>query len=189
LKPREQLRALKKSVSLARYPKSVAFKAAFDVHTGTLFEHLNREAPHVFHLSGKQNGGDVLMRTDGGGLTRISERALAGMFTSLDAGLQIAIIDTCFSLRCATTIAAVVPFAIGVEADIFEDEATKFYARFYQALGSGRSIRDATSQAASALRLEGVPEARIPQLRCRADVDPAKTFFSGPHVSAPKPRK
>ena len=77
----------------------------------------------------------------------MSDRALAGMFQSLDQGLQLVIIDTCFSLRCAITIAKVVPCAMGVKADITENDATTFYSIFYQAISSGRSLKDAAGQA------------------------------------------
>jgi hypothetical protein len=180
LSPRDQLQAMKRSVTQARFPASIYFKGFFQVHVNTLFEKLNQETPHVFHFSGKQNGGDILMRTENGGLTAVSDRALAGMFQSLDQGLQLVIIDTCFSLRCATTIAKVVPCAMGVEADICETDATTFYSIFYQAIASGRSLKEAAGQARSALKFAKASESRIPVLRCREGVDPAKVFLVRP---------
>jgi hypothetical protein len=177
LSPRDQLQAMKRSIAQARFPKSIQFKGVFQVRVNTLFQELNQNAPHVFHFSGKQNGGDILMRAANGGLTTVSDMALAGMFQSLDQGLQLVIIDTCFSLRCATTIAKVVPCAIGVEGDIYEDDAITFYSVLYQALASGRSIKDATAQARSALKFADVPEPQIPQLCSRAGVDPTKVHL------------
>jgi hypothetical protein len=174
------LQKIKHSVAKSRFPDSINFKGVFEVRVNTLFQKLNQEAPHVFHFSGKQNGGDILMRTENGGLTTVSDMALAGMFQSLDQGLKLVIIDTCFSLRCANTIAKVVPCAIGVEGDIYEDDATNFYSVFYQALASGRSIKDATAQARSALKFAKVPDPQMPQLRCRAGLDPKKMFLVRP---------
>jgi hypothetical protein len=99
------------------------------------------------------------------------------MFQSLDQGLKLVVIDTCFSLRCATTIANVVPCTIGVEGDIYEDDAITFYKVFYQAVASGRSLKDAVAQGQSALKFEKVSAARIPQLRCRTGIDPAQVFL------------
>jgi hypothetical protein len=180
LAPRDQLQAIKHSVAQARFPRSVHFKGIFQVHVNTLFQQLNQETPHVFHFSGKQNGGDILMRTEDGGLTTVSDMALAGMFRSLDKGLQLVIIDTCFSLRCATTIAKAVPCAMGVEGDIYEEDATTFYSIFYQAIASGRSLKDAVGQARSALRFTKVSASQTPELRCSAGVDPAKLFLVRP---------
>jgi TIR domain len=180
LTPRDQLQAMKRGVAAARFPQSIRFKGVFHVHVNRLFKELNQEAPHVFHFSGKQNGGDILLRTENGGLTTVSDMALAGMFQSLDQGLQLVVIDTCFSLRCATTIAKVVPCAIGVEGDIYEEDATTFYRVFYQAIASGRSLKDAAAQARSALKFNKVPESQIPHLRCRVDVDPSKIVLVRP---------
>ena len=177
LAPRDQLQAMKRSIAQARFPQSIHFKGVFQVHVNSLFKELNQGVPHVFHFSGKQNGGDILMRTENGGLTTVSDIALAGMFQSLDQGPQLVIIDTCFSLRCATTIAKVVPCAIGVAGDIFAEDATTFYSVFYQAVASGRSLKDAASQAWSALKFANVSESQIPQLRCREGVDPSKVFL------------
>jgi hypothetical protein len=184
LTPRAQLQAIKRSVAQARFPRSIRFKSVFQVHVNTLFQELNQETPHVFHFSGKQSGGDILMRTENGGLTTVSDMALAGMFQSLDEGLQLVIIDTCFSLRCATTIAKAVPFAMGVEGDIYEEDATAFYSLFYQAIASGRSLKDAAAQARSSLKFKNVSASQTPQLRCSAGADPAKVFLVRPDTKA-----
>jgi hypothetical protein len=55
----------------------------------------------------------------------------------------IVIVDTCHSWACARRVAEVVPWAIGVDDEIFDDEATRFYEVLYQALGSGLSVKDA----------------------------------------------
>ena len=184
LAPRAQLQAIKRSVAQARFPRSIRFKGVFQVYVNTLFQELNQETPHVFHFSGRQNGGDILMRTENGGLSTVSDMALAGMFQSLDKGLQLVIIDTCFSLRCATTIAKAVPCAMGVEGDIYEKDATTFYSVFYQAIASGRSLKDAAAQARSALKLTNVSASQTPQLRCTAGIDPAKVLLVRPETRA-----
>ncbi|HVT15195.1 MAG TPA: toll/interleukin-1 receptor domain-containing protein [Thermoanaerobaculia bacterium] len=189
LSPRAQLQAMKGSVAKARFPHLIKFKGVFQVHANTLFRELNSEAPHVFHFSGKQNGGDILMRTENGDLTTVSDMALAGMFRSLDKGLQLVIIDTCYSLRCATTIAKAVPCTMGVEGGILEDEANSFYSIFYQAVASGRSLKDAAAQAGSVLQFTKVPKSHIPQLCYGSGVDPAKIFLVHPEDRAARRRK
>jgi hypothetical protein len=94
--PRRQLREMQNGTVQVRNAAAIRFKGVFHVHVNTLFEELNRESPHVFHFSGKQSGGDILMRTEAGTLTTVSDTALAGMFQSLDQGLRLVIIDTCY---------------------------------------------------------------------------------------------
>jgi hypothetical protein len=174
LNPRGQLHEMQKSVGRARHLDSIRFKGIFKAHINTLFEGLNRELPDVFHFSGKQNGGDILMRAEDGSLITVSDMALAGMFRSLDRGLRLVIVDTCYSMRCATTIAKAVPCSIGVEGDPYEAETVDFYKVFYQTVASGRSLKDAVIKAQTALRLAKVPSHRIPQLCCQTGVDPAR---------------
>ena len=76
LSPRKQLREMEGAVAQARHAASIRFKGVFDVHVNTLFEELNRESPDVFHFSGKQSGGDILMRTEKRTLTTVSGMAL-----------------------------------------------------------------------------------------------------------------
>jgi hypothetical protein len=178
LDPRGQLRDMQSSVNGARYPEGIQFKGVFKARIDTLFEELNRELPDVFHFSGKQSGGDILMRTDDGSLTTVHDMALAGMFRCLDKGLQLVVVDTCNSLRCARTIANAVPCAIGVEGSPYETEAVRFYSVFYQAVASGRSLKDAVAKAQTALQFEKVPADRIPQLCCRPGVDPAAVVLA-----------
>ena len=177
LDPRGQLRAMQASVSNARHADGIRFKGAFRARIGTLFEELNRDLPDVFHFSGKQSGGDILMRTDDGSLTTVHDMALAGMFRCLDKGLRLVIIDTCNSLRCARTIANAVPCTMGVEGSPYEEEAVTFYSAFYQAVASRRSLKDAVAKAQTALKFRKVPADRIPQLCCRPGVDPANVFL------------
>jgi len=173
------------AVAQARHAASIRFKGVFDVHVNTLFEELNRESPDVFHFSGKQSGGDILMRTEKRTLTTVSDMALAGMFQSLDQGLKLVIIDTCFSWRCAMRAAKVVPCAIGVEGSPYEDDTVTFYKVLYQTLASGRSLKDAMAKAQTALRFAKVSSSEIPQLCCRPGVDPATVFLVSPRRRAP----
>jgi len=87
------------------------------------------------------------------------------------------VIDTCHSLRCAQAAAKVIPFAIGVEGDPYEDDCVLFYRVFYQALAAGNSLEDTIRQARSAARLAKVPLRNTPQLLCRSGMNPAKAFL------------
>lgn len=180
LSPRNQFSEMKRAVSQVRQAGSIRFKGVFHVHVNTLFEELNRESPDIFHFSGKQSGGDILMRTEGGALTTVSDLALAGMFQSLDQDLKLVVIDTCFSLPCASRVAKVVPCAMGVEGSPYEDDTVTFYKVFCQTLASGKSLKDATAKAQTALRFAKVAPGEIPQLCCRPGVDPATVFLVNP---------
>jgi hypothetical protein len=159
-----QFKRLKAVVAASRFSSKVAIKGEFDVNDENLFAKFTSYLPNVVHISGNQNGGDVLMPSARGGEIVIPDEALAGLLSSLGSGVQLAIIDTCWSYSCAKRVSRVVECAVGVEGAIYDDEATRFYEVFYQAALAGLSIADAHRQAVQALRFKKIPFKRIPRL-------------------------
>jgi TIR domain len=164
----------------SHYATQLKLKAELDVTDSNIFDKLNKYQPHVVHISGNQNAGDVLLPTSDGGEVIISDDALAGFLSSLGRQVRIAIIDTCYSYSCAKRVAEVVDCALGVSDFIYDDEAIRFYEIFYQAMAAGQSVGDAHGQAVSALRFKHVPSKRIPKLCMRPGVDASQFFLVGP---------
>jgi hypothetical protein len=144
----------------------------FDVNTDSLFHELNRHRPTVVHFAGKQSGGQVLIPAAAGGVTAVTDVALAGLLNSLDGVARLVIMDTCHSLRCARAITRTVDFAMGVESEIFDDDAIAFYTTFYRAIAAGRSVSAASGQARAALAFRRVPTRETPRLLSRRGADP-----------------
>lgn len=161
---RGQFAKIQAVVAAGRFAKRIELQAEFDVTDANLFAKLNSYRPNVIHLSGNQNGGDVLFPSHDRGEVVVPDEALAGLLSSLGSNLRLAIVDTCKSYRCASRIAEAVEFAIGVNDDIFDHEAIRFYEIFYQAISAGQSLADAQGQAAAALQFMKVPSTRIPKL-------------------------
>jgi hypothetical protein len=172
-----QFNAIKAAIEGSKSSKEIILHSDFDVTDANLFTKLNSYQPHVVHISGNQNGGDVLLPSHDGGEVVVPDEALAGLLSSLGSGLRLAIVDTCRSYRCAKRVSEVVDCAIGVDDDIFDHEATRFYEVFYLAIGAGRSIADAHRQAAAALQFMHVPRKRIPQLCVKAEKDASQLFL------------
>ena len=51
----------------SRYAAQLKLKAELDVTDSNIFDKLNKYQPHVVHISGNQNAGDVLLPTSDGG--------------------------------------------------------------------------------------------------------------------------
>lgn len=173
-----QVKKIKAVLSKSRNPARFDFNAYFEVTTENIFEILNKHCPHIVHFSGKQNGGNVLIRTPSGGVTTIPDNALAGLLQNLGNNVVMAIIDTCQSLRCARSVMETVPFTMGVGDDIYDKDATLFYKIFYTALASGQSIAAAAGQAKASLEFDkNIPKSQIPQLCHKKDFDPKIYHF------------
>jgi hypothetical protein len=174
-----QYKTIKAAVERSRFSRQITLQAEFDVTDANLFAKLNSFRPDVVHISGNQNGGDVLLPSHEGGEVVVADAALAGLLSSLGDDLRLAIVDTCKSYRCAKRIAEAVDCAIGVNDDIYDHEATRFYEIFYQAIGAGRSVSHAYGQATAALRFMKVPMKRIPKLCVKPGQHATEMFLVG----------
>jgi hypothetical protein len=176
---RGQFAKIEAAVAAGRFAKRIELHPDFDVTDANLFAKINSYRPDVVHFSGNQNGGDVLFPSNDGGEVVIPDEALAGLLSSLGSNLRLAIVDTCKSYRCASRIAEAVQFAIGVNDDIFDHEAIRFYEIFYQAISAGQSLADALGQATAALRFMKVPSTRIPKLCSKPGHQARQTYLVG----------
>jgi hypothetical protein len=166
------------AIKSGKYGKSIRINTQLEVTAETLFERLNSIRPHIFHFSGKQDAGRILMKDRDGATVAIPESALSGMFRALDKGIDLVVLDTCHSLPSAREVAKTVDAAIGVNSWIYDDEATSYYEGFYRALASGGSLFDACGQAEAFAICEGAAKSRLPTLCCKRRVDPSKMFFT-----------
>jgi hypothetical protein len=178
---RGEYRNIRKSIGEAKYPSSIKLIPGFDVTSEIIFSKLNQVRPHVLHFAGKQYAGRILVNTKDGRVESIPESALAGMFRSLDEGIRVVILDTCHSVRCASQITETVDFAMGVKSWIDDEEAINFYAAFYRAIASGRSLKDASGQATAFATMKGAAKSRLPELRCKRGMDPAQCKIAYPY--------
>jgi hypothetical protein len=156
---------------------TVKFSKSLNMDTSNIFDILLNQKPHIFHFSGKQDGGDIRITDEKNNITSISDVELAGFLASFGDNIKLAIIDTCYSYNCAKSISEMVDFSIGVKSLIHVGDADKFYKTFYNALCTGHSIQDAVGQATSSLIFKKTPIQEIPVLCCKNNIDPSKVYF------------
>lgn len=155
----------------------VRFSKSLNINTSNIFDILLKQKPHIFHFSGKQDGGDIRITDENNHITTISDIELAGFLTSFGDNFKLAVIDTCYSYNCAKSISDVVDFSIGVKDSIYDVDADKFFKVFYCALCTGFSIKDSIGQATASLKFQGTPLKEIPVLFCKKNIDPNKAYF------------
>jgi hypothetical protein len=170
-----QLKSMRRAVRAVSRPPRIVFESVLDVTPASLLPAIHTTNPDVCHFSGRQDGGNVLIRSDEGGVVVIPDDALEGLFQSLGPRVQLVVMDTCQSARCAQAITNVVPFALGVTGDAYDKDATTFYSNFYSAVAAGHSLRDASDQARAVSMLNEVQPDEIPQLFVNAGYDAQAT--------------
>lgn len=174
---RGQYAKLKAVLEASTFSSQFKLQPEFDVTDANLFTKLNSYRPHVVHISGNQNGGDVLLPASDGGEIVVPDVALAGLLSSLGRDVRLVIIDTCESYACAKRVSEVVDCTIGVDDEISDEGATRFYEVFYQAVAAGHSFADAHGQAVAALQFMGVPLKGIPKLCVKEQRDASQMFL------------
>lgn len=117
----------------------------------------------IVHVVGHPGGPDAIMASGETGSHRYEPAALATVLHRVRGVTRCVILSACFSAEQAAAIASEIPYVIGIHSDIGY-ATTSFAVDFYRSLSAGRSIAEAHEIASNRLRLEGVPEVRLPAL-------------------------
>lgn len=143
-----------------------------------LLQVLNEYRPHVVHFSGHGVGSEgLVLHADQNRPQLVSSTALRRVFTALRDEIRLVFLNACDSEEQAAAIVASIDFVIGMSAGINDRPARAFAATFYQALGYGRSVRNAFDQGLSVLEVYDNDESTKPRLLCRDGLDPAEAYL------------
>lgn len=179
----EEARAIAGKLHQSSLGQSLELISCWATRPGDLLSELNRYRPSVLHISGHGNAdGDLVLMDDARRPVTVSARTLRDVLRALGDPVHLVVLNGCYTATRAATIAEAVDCVVGMAGPVDDDAAVAFAANFYQAIGFGRSVRDAFAQAQVALPLLGLGEGREPVLTTRAGVDPATVFpHRGPH--------
>lgn len=145
-----------------------------------LQELLQRYEPNIVHFSGHGSEEHALILEGADGQPEmVTERALSNLFKILNQSRNIRciLLNACYSEKQAGAIAKYVDSVIGMSSDISDAAARRFAISFYQALGYGKSLKEAFDLGCNSLELLNIPEEHVPKLKCTSGVDPAKVFL------------
>lgn len=177
----EEAREIEAKIRISDFRDSVEFITKWAARPDDLLQALNQHRPHVVHFSGHGAAGHGLIFQDAQGAPKpVGEESLAHLFRVLKDNVRIALLNACFSRAQAEAIVREIDCAIGMTEEIDDAAAIVFASSFYRAIGFGRSAREAFDQGATALLLEGLPQAHVPRLLTRDGVDPGSIILIEP---------
>lgn len=182
LKLDEEIREITKKVRESEYRDTLKLVPALAVRPDDLLQTLNEHKPHIVHFSGHGSpSGEIILidenLVNGKRVPKpVSPSAIRALFLTLKDNVQVVLLNACYSQIQAEAIRDVVDCVIGMNAAVGDRAAITFAASFYRALGFGRSIQEAFEQGKVALLLEGIPEHNTPELLCKPNIDPSRTF-------------
>lgn len=173
-----EFRQVRKRVYAARFGRILDFDWRLAARTSDLQHALEETRPQIVHFSGHGgNNGLVFVSADGKTARPVDTAVLRELFEKDARRIRLVVLTACDSRSQAEAIKEVVGCAIGTRDRISDEASIAFNAKFYSAIASGRSVKDAFERARMSLRLEYPQERDIVELLHRDDVDPAKIVF------------
>jgi hypothetical protein len=130
------------------------------------------EEPEFVHFSGHGGGerGLVLQKWSGG-VSLVSSSALADLFGLCARHVRCVVLNGCYSLMQADSIARQISYVIGMKSAIRDSAAIQFAIGFYDALGAGKDIETAYKFGRIAIELEGIDGHELPILKKGTGID------------------
>ena len=171
----EEIRRITAKIRTAEYRNSLELCFRQAVRSDDLIQALLEHKPHIVHFSGHGSPtSDLIVLDERGRSKPVSKMALVQLLHVLKDNIRVVVLNACHSRPQAEAIAETIDCTVGMNWSIGDEAALIFAASFYQALGFGRSVKEAFELGKTALLLEGIPEEKTPELLTREGVDPSK---------------
>lgn len=184
LRTEAEVAQVRRTLRGSRYRDQVELHHRPAATTDDLFDGLNDIRPHAVHFSGHANAAGVLM--DNGEAAEpagvdLSFEVLADILEATDDPPILVVLNACSSLAGAEPLLHVVPIVVAMSDEIDDPAAAVFATKFWAALAGAQSVSAAFKQAVAGMRVALFDEnAELPQLRSRANVDPAQVVLVQP---------
>jgi hypothetical protein len=185
----EEYRAIDHKLRLCDATHYIDLVSDWAVRLDELHTSLLRHSPHIVHFAGHGNpDGEILLAGDDGEPQSVTPDALKKLFTALKDNIRVAVFNACFSKPQAQAVTKVIDCAVGMNAKIQDDTAVTFASTFYEAIGFGRSVKQAFDVALAAIAVKGLRGEHVPELIIKRRVDPARVFLVAhpPSVNQPE---
>lgn len=170
-----EYKEISRELQLSPEGKSFECIQAHAVAVSELQSLLLQHEPHIVHFSGHGNdNGELVFENPEGHMEYASETAITNLLKILRGGIKCVFLNACYSEKQAASIAEHIDCVIGMSSEISDDAARQFALSFYRALGHSKNVKVAFDLACNQLDLASIPEAEIPKLVHKAQVDPTQ---------------
>ncbi|MDH5536836.1 MAG: alpha/beta hydrolase, partial [Betaproteobacteria bacterium] len=123
--------------------------------------------PAIVHFTGHGSArGEIVLQSSNGLAETVPARALAALFKELK-GAETVVLNACYSMEQATSLAEAVPQVIGMAHAIGDASALRFAAGFYRGLAAGKDYASAFRLGCIEIDLAELPDAVTPHFTTR----------------------
>lgn len=168
----QEMRAIRRALQRGSAHDTLELEANFATRTGDLQMALLTYRPHIVHFSGHGGKEGVIYLSNAeGNPAAVDKAALARLFSLLDSGVRVVVLNACHTHSVVEALRDMVDFAIGTNRAISDVAAIDFSRAFYTALASGAGVQQAFDLGVNQLELDGSDDADVPVLRKQFGAD------------------
>ncbi len=168
----EEAREIQHKLQLSKYRDKFTFHQRGAVRPEDLSQALLDLEPKIVHFSGHGTSAGELCFEDRIGKTHaIPSSSLADLFREFSQTVKCVVLNACFSEVQALAIGRHIDYVIGMDKAISDGAALAFSVGLYQAIGAGKTIKEAYRLGCVQVGLQGVDgdEKLTPILKVRTD--------------------
>ncbi len=155
----EEFREIQDKLQLAKLREQFILNQRMSVRPTDLSQLLLDLQPQIVHFSGHGlASGELCFENEVGQSHPISPSALSALFEQFEDHVKCVLLNACYSENQAIAISKHIDHVIGMNKAIGDKAAIAFATGFYQALGSGRTIREAYNLGCVQIMLRNIPE-------------------------------
>jgi len=160
----EEYRGIFEALQRSKLKNKFKLELTTSSRISDLRQELLIKRPNIIHFAGHGDLQDaIIFENEDGSTSRVSDETLNQLFLLLaDQKPRLVILNACYSANQARAIAKHVDGVIGISEQLGDEAALQFARAFYQALGYGRSIKDAFDLGLSQIAFAGVDETFTP---------------------------
>jgi hypothetical protein len=152
----EELRSIENELRAITFRDEAKLAVGHAVRPDDLVRLLREEKPSVVHFSGHGSPDGICLRTEAGECISVSGEALQRLFR--ERGVELVVLNACFSNIQAEAINKVVSAVVGTTAAVTKETARRFSAAFYRTLGNGYPIKEAFRDGGDAVSVHGLED-------------------------------
>jgi hypothetical protein len=159
----EEFREIQDKLQLAKLRERFRLDQRMSVRPVDISQSLLDLQPQIVHFSGHGlTSGELCFENKIGQVHPVSPDALAALFEQFTNQVKCVLLSACYSEAQAVAIVKHIDYVIGMNQAIGDKAAITFAIGFYQALGAGRTIREAYKLGCVQIRLQSIPEHLTP---------------------------
>ena len=161
----EEFREIQEKLQLSKQRDKFDLYQRMSVRPVDISQALLDVSPQIVHFSGHGTShGELCVEDHSGQIHALQPEVVAALFEQFADQVECVILNACYSVDQANSIAEHIHYVIGMNRAIGDKAAISFSIGFYQALCSGRSIEEAYKLGCVQIRLQNIPEHLTPTL-------------------------